>query len=226
MGRLWLFLFLTWITRNQLLSLVVVLLLSAGSYGYLTGRLFGVGPLLRDWRTMRALNRTVATNPHDLTARSELGRLLVWRRRDEEAIGMLTPVVERHPDLVGARADLGLAFLRTGQVAEGKRDLAEALALDPKLRYGEPLLHWADATLHRGELAKGIRLLEEHRELYGSSVEGLYKLGRADLGSGDRRKAREAPQAALLAYRTSPRFKRRMDRGWWLATHLLRWRAG
>lgn len=225
-GRLWLFLLLTWITQNPLLALVVVLLVSAGSYGYLTGRVFGLGTLVRDWQAVRALNRTLTTNPHDLTARSELGWLLVRLGRDGDALEMLGPVVERYPELAGPRADLGLALLRSGQVEGGERHLREALALDPKLRYGEPLLRWADAILRRDDAGTAIRLLEEHRELHSSSVEGLYKLARAYLASGDASKAREALEAALAAYRTAPRFKRRTERRWWLATHMLRWRNG
>lgn len=158
--------------------------------------------------------------------RAELGRLLVRRGRNAEALAVLEPAVQRQPDLPGVGADFGLALLRSGHVEEGERHLERALALDPRLGYGDPLLRWADAASGLGDCAKAIRLLEKHRELHSSSVEGLYKLGRAYLLTGDRAKARAVLDAALDVYRTSPRFKRRSERGWWLASRLLRWRIG
>lgn len=226
MGRLWLFLLLTWLTQNPFLALIVVLLVSAGSYGYLTGRIFGIGPVLKEWQAVRALRRAVTVTPHDLTARSKLGRLLVRKGREAEALAVLAPVVERQPDLAGPRADFGLALLRSGRVDEGEQHLKQSLTLDPKLRYGDPLLRWADAAALRGDHAGAIHLLEEHRELHSSSVEGLYKLGLAYVRIGDRAKARSALADALTVYRTSPRFKRRTDRRWWLASLILRWRTG
>lgn len=223
-GRLWLFLLLTWLTQNPLLALIVVLLLGAGSYGFFGARFIGGGAPLRESRARRALERTLAVNPHDLTARAELGRLLVRKGRDAAALTVLAPVIERLPELAGARADFGLALVRSGGVAEGERHLEAALALDPKLRYGEPLLRWAEAAGRRGDHVRAIRLLEEHRQLHSSSVEGLYKLARASLRMGDRAMARATVEDALAAHRTSPRFKRRLERRWWLASHLLRWR--
>lgn len=225
MGRLPLFLLLSWLTHNPLVALVIVLLLSAGSYGYLTGRVTGAGQVFHDWRAIRTLTRTLATNPEDLTARAELGRRLVRRGRDAEAVPALAPVVERQPELAEPRADLGLALVRVGRVEEGERHLREALARDPRVRYGDPLLRWADAAARRGDHAKAIELLREHRQLLSSSVEGLYKLARAHLRAGDRARAREALDAALDAYATAPRFKRRQDRRWWLASRLLRSRV-
>jgi len=225
-GRLWLFLLLAWLTQNPVLALAAVLLLSVGSYGYLTGRMFGIGQWIRDWQAMRTLNQTLAVASHDLRARAELGRLLVRRGRDAEAIPVLEPAVGQQPDLAGVQADFGLALLRSGRVEEGERHLEQALALDPRLRYGDPLLRWADAASGLGDSAKAIRLLERHRELHSSSVEGLYKLARACILTGDRARARAALDTALSVYRTSPRFKRRSERGWWLASHLLRWRIG
>jgi len=221
-----LFLLVAWLTQNPILALILVLLVSVGSYGYLTGRVLGVGRVLRDRRAIRGLGRTVAIAQHDLTARSELGRLLVGLGRDAEALTALEPVVERQPDLAGARADFGLALLRLGRVEEGETHLEEALALDPKLRYGEPILRWADAASRWGDHAQAVRLLEKHRELHSSSVEGLYKLARAHLRMGDRARAGEVVESALAAHRTSPHFKRRMERRWWLASRLLRWRTG
>lgn len=226
MGRLWLFLLIAWLTQNPILALALVLLLSIGSYGYLTGRMLGIGQWFRNQQAMRTLSRTLAVAPHDLTARAELGRLLVRRGRDADALAVLEPAIQRQPDQPGVWADFGLALLRSGRVAEGERHLEQALTLDPKLRYGDPLLRWADAAFRSGDQAKAIRLLERHREVHSSSIEGLYKLGRAYLSTGDRAKARAVLDAALDAYRTSPRFKRRSERGWWLASGLLRWRIG
>ena len=74
MGRLWLFRLLARLTENPILALLVVIVLSAGSYGYLTGRIFKVGSIMKEWQVIGTLRQQLTTNPNEPTARSELGR--------------------------------------------------------------------------------------------------------------------------------------------------------
>ncbi len=84
--KLLLFGFLTWVTGNPLLALLLMLLLSGAGYGYLSGGLFRIHRTFDRWMTIRQLERTVHTNPYDAAARADLGRLLVEAGRPATAL--------------------------------------------------------------------------------------------------------------------------------------------
>ena len=53
MRNLFLFAVLTWMTGNPLLALVLVALVAAVTYGYITARIFRVPRAIQRWRTIR-----------------------------------------------------------------------------------------------------------------------------------------------------------------------------
>ncbi len=109
-----------------------------------------------------------------------------------------------------------------GDLAGGRPLIEQALAQEPKLRYGEPHLTMANYHLDRGEPARALPYLEEFTALHASSVEGRYKLARAYLAAGQPARARTALDEAIQAYRGSPPFKRREERLWRLKAGWLR----
>jgi hypothetical protein len=96
MGKLLLFGVLTWVTGNPIVALVVVLVLSAAGYGYVSGRLFRIPRAVDRWVSIRELGRTVATNPHDATAQADLGRLLVEAGQAARALPTWKPPEPGH----------------------------------------------------------------------------------------------------------------------------------
>jgi tetratricopeptide (TPR) repeat protein len=213
---------LSWLTGQPLLSLLVVLLLTGGTYGYLTGRLFRIPEAFERWRTIRELDRTVRTNPHDAAAQSDLGRLLVEAGRPARALPHLEAAAARAPDAPEVLYYLGAARLGLGDLAGGRPLIEQALALDPKLRYGEPHLALANYHLRRGEAARAVPHLEEFTALHASSVEGRYKLARAYRATDQVSRARAALDEAIRVYRDAPRFRRRQERLWRLRAGWLR----
>jgi predicted Zn-dependent protease len=224
MEKLLFFTLLTWITGNPLLALLAVLLLSGAGYGYVTGRVFRVSRALDRWLAIRRLERAVATNPHDAAARADLGRMLVEAGRPARALPHLDAASARAPEVAETRYFLGAARLGVGDTAGGRRLIEEALAGDPRLRYGEPHLTLANHHLARGEPAEALPHLERFTALHSSSVEGRYKLARALVATGQPAAARAALDEAIAAYRGAPRFKRREERIWRLRAGWLRWR--
>jgi len=118
--KVFLFALLSWITGNPLVALLAILLLSGAGYGYLTGRLLRVPRALGRWGTIRELQRAVATNPHDATARNDLGRLLVEAGRHGKALPHLEAAVARMAEAPETLYYLGAARLGTGHVAGGR----------------------------------------------------------------------------------------------------------
>jgi tetratricopeptide (TPR) repeat protein len=223
MGKLLLFGVLTWITGNPFVALVIVLVVSAAGYGAVSGRLYRVPRAMDRWFTIRELDRTVETNPHDATARADLGRLLVEAGQPARALSHLEAAHARAPEVAETAYYLGAARLRLGDAAGGRPLIEEALGRDPRLGYGEPHLRLADYYLDHGQPAEALTHLERFTELHESSVEGQYKLARACLARGQTDRARAALDEAVRAYRGAPRFKRREERLWRLRAGWLRW---
>jgi len=223
--KFFLFVLLSWITGNPLLALLAILLMSAGAYGYLTGRIFRLPRAVTRSRTIRELERAVRTNPHDAAARADLGRLLVEARRHREAVPHLEMAAARMPEVAETLYYLGAARLGAGDRDEGQPLIEEALARDPRLRYGEPHLTLGDYYLDR-DPARAVPYLEELTALNVSSVEGRYKLARAYLAIAEPERARRALDDAIETYRGSPAFRRREERLWRLRAGWLRRKIG
>jgi tetratricopeptide (TPR) repeat protein len=223
MRNLFLFGVVTWMTGNPILALVIVAVIWAAGYGYLSTRLFRIPRVIDRWLTIRELDRAVAMNPHDATAQADLGRLLVEAGDPARALSHLEAAHTRAPEVAETAYYLGAARLRLGDEAHGRPLIEEALARDPRLGYGEPHLRLADYYLDHGQSAEALTHLERFAELHASSVERQYKLARAYRATGHADRARAALDEAVRAYRGAPRFKRREERPWRLRAAWLRW---
>jgi tetratricopeptide (TPR) repeat protein len=223
MRSLLLFGLLTWMTGNPILALVIVAIISAAGYGYVTARIFRVPRAINRWLTIRELQRTVRTNPHDANARADLGRLLVEAGQPARALPHLEAAHARAPEVTETTYYLGAARLRLGDEAGGRPLIEEALARDPRIGYGEPHLRLGEFYLDHGRAADALPHLERFIELHASSVEGQYQLARASLATGQADRARTALDEGARAYSGAPRFKRREERLWRLRVAWLRW---
>ncbi|HEY7138596.1 MAG TPA: tetratricopeptide repeat protein [Methylomirabilota bacterium] len=223
MRNLFLFGVLTWMTGNPVLALVVVALVWAAGYGYLSARLFRIPRAVDRWLTIRELNRAVGTNPHDATAQADLGRLLLESGQPARALSHLETAHGRAPEVAETTYYLGAARLRLGDEARGRPLIEEALARDPRLGYGEPYLRLADYYLEHRRPAEALPHLERFIAVHASSVEGQYKLALACRAAGRADRARAALDEAVRAYREAPRFKRREERPWRLRAGWVRW---
>jgi tetratricopeptide (TPR) repeat protein len=210
-------------TGNPFLALLLVVVITAVGYGYVSASIFRVPHAINRWLAIRELDRTAATNPHDATARADLGRLLVEAGRPARALAHLEAAHARAPEVTETTYYLGAARLRLGDEAGGRALVEEALARDPRIGYGEPHLRLADYYLDRGRATEALPHLERFSEMHAANVEGQYKLARACLATGQADRARAALDEAARAYRAAPRFKRREERLWRLRVAWLRW---
>ena len=172
MRNLFLFGVLTWMTGNPILALIVVLVVSAAGYGYVSGQLLRIPRVVDRWLTIRELDRAVGTNPHDATAQADLGRLLVEAGQPARALSHLEAAHARAPEVAETAYYLGAALLRLGDATRGRPLIEEALSRDPHLGYGEPYLRLADYYLDHGRPAEALAHLERFAEMHASSVEG------------------------------------------------------
>jgi tetratricopeptide (TPR) repeat protein len=214
MGRFFLFALLTWITGNPILAVLVIIALSLPGWWAGSRWAFRVSRKIRAWGEAGRLRRTLAINPHDAKARTDLGAILARHGLFREARAELEQALPRVDDLPEANYYLGLCLLNDGEAERGRELVERALALNPKFGYGEPYLRLGDCRAERGEWAQAAQRYRQATDIYGSSVEGWCKLGQALSELGRRDEARAALQEALASYRTAPWYRRSEDRPW------------
>lgn len=223
MNRVFLFFLLSWFLHNPLLALIIIVALSLPGYLYTTGWMLRLLRRFRHWQEVQGLRQTVAVNPHNVTAQTDLGRALALAGRPQEALEHLRAAEPRSADSAETLYFLGYSLLALGDWEQGNDYVQRALEVDPKFRYGEPHLRLGDYHFDRKRFGKALPHYERFRSIHTSSAEGLYKLARCYQEVGRFPDAREALAAAVEAFRTGPRYKRREDRPWFRrARRLLR----
>jgi tetratricopeptide (TPR) repeat protein len=169
-------------------------------------------------RKIGKLNDLLVTNPHDMTARLDCGRLLVESRRWAEARSQLQPVVESRNTSAEGWYFWGRALLGLGQLEEGEAAIRKALELRRDLLVGEPWYALAQHHYARKEYSLALPFFEELVAANSSHSEGYYKLGDCLNEAGRAEEARQAWTEAIEAHKAAPRYKRRVNRPW-------KWRA-
>ncbi len=223
MNRVFLFFLLSWLLHNPILALIIVVALSLPGYLYASGWMFRLLRHVRHWQEIQRLRQTVAVNPHNVAAQTDLGRELALAGKPREALEHLRAAEPRSSDSAETLYFLGYSLLRRDDWEQGSNYIQRALEIDPKFRYGEPYLRLGDFHLERKRFAEALAYYETFRSIHTSSAEGLYKLGWCYQEVGRFAEAREALTTAIEAFRTGPKYKRREDRSWFRrARRLLR----
>lgn len=212
--NLFLFSILTMLIGNPLIAVLIII----AFYVAVDIRYFGVTRkvfnLINDESAIRELKRQVALNPGNATALKDLGRLCVRKKRYHAATQYLEQAMDRMEDSDEANYFLGLASLKTGRKEEGLARINKALAINPRLLYGEPYLRLGEYYQDQGKLEDARTQLNKFTEIHSSSSEGFYQLGRLYLALGDHEKAREMFRKAYEVFRVSPWYKKKIDRPW------------
>jgi tetratricopeptide (TPR) repeat protein len=214
MGRFLLFAFLTWLTGNPLLAVLILVALAVPSW--LAGSRYALRLTrkIRAWGEAGRLRRTLGLNPHDAKARVDLAGILLRQGKYREARAEVELVFSRVEDLPDANYCLGLCLLKAGEPERGRALVERALQLNPKFGYGEPYLRLGDFRAEQAEWEPAADRYRQAVEIYSSCVEGWYKLGQALAKLGRVEEARRALREAVDSYRTAPWYRRPDDRPW------------
>ncbi|MFO0694671.1 MAG: tetratricopeptide repeat protein [Polyangiales bacterium] len=175
---------------------------------------------LRTSGRMRQLEADIAVNPANVTARRDLARLLLERRKPKKALALLDVARERHPDDAELLYLTGLARLAAGAPESALEAIGAAVEKEPGLAYGEPYLKAGDAHVALGHLDLAEEAYAEFTERNRSMLEGLEKLANVRSARGDREGAKRARAEAKATYRHLPGYLRRKQVGWLLRVWL------
>ncbi len=214
MRTFFLFALLTWLLDSPILAGLVLLAIFGGGYLLYSRRLFRWRQRWKDRGEVRQLRATLAVNPEDAKAHSDLGGLLARRGRFAEALPHLEKAIARCDDIPDTNFNLGWALLKEGNLEKGRRYIAAALAINPRFGYGEPHLRLGDYFFERKEYKEAIPHYEASREVHGSGMEAATKLGECYLAIGEPEKAVAVLREAVAVYRTLPWFRKQEERAW------------
>ncbi|MFC4600200.1 tetratricopeptide repeat protein [Cohnella hongkongensis] len=213
MSKILLFFGLTWLLGNPFIAIIVLLIVIY----VLERRFVGLSPsLVKPLRRRRSISkwrRQLEMSPHDVSAKSELARLLMESGKYEQAREILQGIGEQMEHSAEYWSDLGSCELALGRLEEGERAMGRALAISPKVKYGQPYLRLAEA-LARTEPDRAIGFLQQFKDVNSSSCEAYYRLGAIYSDLGQSAEAAEAFRQCRQLYRSLPKYMKRHERRW------------
>ncbi|KIL39087.1 hypothetical protein SD70_22485 [Gordoniibacillus kamchatkensis] len=213
MSKVFLFAILVYLTGNPLLALVVLLIILYAADRRFVGLMPSVTRPLRLGRKLGQLRQHIQASPHDTSAKLELARVYIEKKRYAEAERLLEGILPIMDQSADVHFELGLCKLKLGRIEEGRSLMDQALELNPRVRYGEPYLRLAEA-LAADYPEQAVRYIERFRDVQSSSCEAYYRLGQLYEKMGRKQEAKAAYLEVRDVYRTLPGYSRRMQRRW------------
>ncbi|HEX8561126.1 MAG TPA: tetratricopeptide repeat protein [Pyrinomonadaceae bacterium] len=168
----------------------------------------------RDRASFRQNLEAATLNPADASAHYNLGLLHQQRKEYAEARSRFLRAVEVDPEETDAHYQLGRIARAEGRHADAIAHFGEVVARDDAHAQHEVWREVGATYLAAGQFSDSRDALERFLEHRQSDPEGLYLMGRAAAGLGDRRGAREWMQRCVEAVRTAPAYKYRADKRW------------
>ncbi len=169
---------------------------------------------------IRQLEAQVAANPSNITARRDLGWVLIERKRPKRAAVLLEEALQESSRRGVARDAellflLGLALHRMGRDNEALPHLVEAVGIDSRVRFGEAYLVAGDALTALSRNEEALDAYERYTDANSSSIRGLLKLSLAQSRTKDSAAASKTLSNAIETYRTLPSYVRKRE-FWWM----------
>lgn len=213
MSKIFVFSLLWYLTGNPFLAILILLVI----FYVLDRRYVGIMPnIFRPIQLSRKASRLrqeLLSNPHNTSSKLELARILIERKQYKDAVHYLELAMDIMEDSADVHYELGLCYLKLGELSKGERLMLKALELNPKVKYGEPYLRIGEA-LAAVNPEKAIAYLEQFREVHSSSCEAYYRLGQMYQQLGRVDDAKRAFRDTLDIYRGLPRYSKRKQRRW------------
>ncbi|WP_334073035.1 tetratricopeptide repeat protein [Paenibacillus sp. A14] len=213
MSKFMFFILLSWLTGNPFIAIIVLLAIIY----FVDRRFVGVFPSIskpfKRHRSIFKLRQQLSLSPHDVSAKRELARLLLERKRYKEAHDLLEEVRDYSEDSAEYWDDLGTATIGLKRVKEGEAMKLHALKLNERVRYGQPYLTLALAFREQ-DPEHALAYAAKYGEIQSSSSEACFLLGSLYRSLGRKEEAQRAFQESIAIYRSLPKFKKRHERKW------------
>jgi len=184
------------------------------AFYYLRGEFANVGAGLRSRQNFRRMLEASAINPHDAEAQYQLGLIYQQRRSTAEAIRRFQNAVAIDPSETDAHFQLGRIAREQGRLTDALAHFQTVVDQDEKFSLSEILRELGAVYLANRQYKEARDELSVYVERRPYDTEGLFYLGQALEGLGDRCAAREMYARAVESARTAPRYRRRYSARW------------
>jgi tetratricopeptide (TPR) repeat protein len=223
LSKFFLFYLLYWLLGNPFLAILVILIL----YFTIDRTFFGFIPdpfkAFKKAGRIRELQKTILINPHDARSLKELGICMIEKNDYRKARDFLEKAATKLSDDPEFNYYYGLSMARCGDIQKGRALVDAAIVNSPGLKYGEPYIMMAEVYIDNSDFNSALPLLKNFEKIHSSSSRGFYQMGLVMLKLGMKEEGTEYLKKAITAFKSSPRFKRKVDRKWaWKARALLR----
>lgn len=176
-----------------------------------------VGEISRNHRARAAFkqNLEAATlNPADASAHYNLGFIHQQRGDLDEARGRFEKAIEIDENEIDAHYQLGRIARQQKRLSDAIRHFEQVVLREPTHSQHEIWREVGATYIEAGQFEDARNALEQFLEHRPSDPEGLYLMGRAHAGLGDKREAASLMQACIDAVKTSPAYKYRASKRW------------
>jgi tetratricopeptide (TPR) repeat protein len=208
-----LFMLFFWLFGNPFIAILVMLILL-----YVLDRRFvGIMPSfikpLKRISKIKKLRQQIDRSPNEVSAKHELARLLIERKKYNEALRWLEPLQHTLEDSAEFWDDLGIGYLHTGDQDRFIASTLHGLKLNPRVKYGAPYLRLA-ANYSNGREEQALACIRDFQSINSSSCEAYDQLAAIYKKLGNAQETRNAIEEGLRIYRMLPRYKKRQERKW------------
>jgi tetratricopeptide (TPR) repeat protein len=172
-------------------------------------------------RRVRNLKAQIAQNPDNVTARRDLAKILLEKRRPRRALKLLAEARGRDRDNVELMFLQGKALLLAGRPEEALGPLVDAAQLNEKFQYGDAYLIAGRALYAVDRNAEAEDAFSRYVAINSSTVEGRVRLACARRELRDAAGWKAATREALETFAHVPRFRQRQELLWYLRARLM-----
>ena len=219
MGKFIGFSFLWYIFGNPFIAILVLLLILY----MLDRRYVGLTPsMVKPFQRMKRISKLkqeLNANPHDLSTKHELSRLLIERGKYEEARKWLEPMQDRMEHSAEFWDDLGTCYMYLGEPERGEAAIQKALELNPRVKYGQPYLRLA-RFYARSDKQRALESLKAFGSIHSSSCEMYYRMGCIYAEMDRKEEAKASWEEAIRLYHALPKYMKRKERSWMIKSRL------
>ena len=176
---------------------------------------------LKHARKVKRLKQEIAQNPDNVTARRDLAKIWLEKKRPRRALKLLEEARRRDGQSEELAFLQGKALLLSGRPEEALPPLIEAAGKNERFQYGDAYLIAGRALYALGRNAEAEDAFARYVKINSSSVEGRVRLACARREQKDAAGAKAATREALDTFSHVPRFRQRAELWWYLRARLM-----
>ncbi len=170
---------------------------------------------------VRALKQQIAQNSENVTARRDLAKVWLEKKRPKRALKLLEEARRRDSTSAELSFLYGKALFQSGRPEESLEPLVQATHEDERFQYGDAYLVAGCALYKLGRYAEAEDAFARMVAINSSTVEGRVRLACARRELRDATGAKAATRDALDTFSHVPRFRQRAELKWWLRAKLM-----